>query len=242
MIEIRNQVRLPSVREEITLQTSDGLELVGELALPAHGEPVATLVTLHPLPTHGGYMDSHLYRKAANRLPQLANVAVLRFNSRGTSSPRGTSQGSFDEGISEKFDLEAAVAFVKERKLPNIWLVGWSFGTELVLKYGRLPGVVGGILLSPPLHRATKTDIAAWEGSGKRLVVMVPGEDDYLKPPEAKAEFAVCPSAQLIAVPGARHLWVGENSTRKVLNTIVATVAPASAPLPETWDESASGF
>ena len=66
---------------------------MGELALPASGRIAATLVTLHPLPTHGGFMDSHVLRKAAWRLPALADIAVLRFNTRGTSSPRGTSQG-----------------------------------------------------------------------------------------------------------------------------------------------------
>ena len=50
--------------------------LVGELALPEQGEPVATIVCLHPLPTHGGMMDSHVFRKAAFRLPALAGVAV----------------------------------------------------------------------------------------------------------------------------------------------------------------------
>ena len=40
--------------------------VVGEIALPPDGRtPVATIVCLHPLPTHGGSMDSHLFRKAA---------------------------------------------------------------------------------------------------------------------------------------------------------------------------------
>ena len=30
---------------------------------------MVTLVMLHPLPTHGGMMDSHIFRKAAWRLP-----------------------------------------------------------------------------------------------------------------------------------------------------------------------------
>ena len=84
--------------EDIELHTADGLTLVGELALPADRRPVATIVCLHPLPTHGGMMDSHVYRKAAWRLPALAGVAVLRFNTRGTSSVRGTSEGAFDDG------------------------------------------------------------------------------------------------------------------------------------------------
>ncbi len=79
------------------LHTADGLSLVGELALPPDRDPVATMVCLHPLPTHGGMMDSHVFRKASYRLPALAGLAVLRFNTRGTSSLQGTSDGSFDK-------------------------------------------------------------------------------------------------------------------------------------------------
>ena len=77
MSEIRAATVLPARRETVTLHTADGLDLVGELALPAGRDPVATLIFLHPLPTHGGMMDSHLLRKAANRLPALADLAVL---------------------------------------------------------------------------------------------------------------------------------------------------------------------
>ena len=65
VIEVRSAVELPSRREPLTLVTEDGLKLVAELALPLDREPVATLIMLHPLPTHGGFMDSHIYRKAA---------------------------------------------------------------------------------------------------------------------------------------------------------------------------------
>ena len=83
---IRGNSILPARREPLTLQTADGIDLVGELALPADRDPVATMICLHPLPTHGGMMDSHLFRKAAYRLPALAGIAVLRFNTRGTSA------------------------------------------------------------------------------------------------------------------------------------------------------------
>ncbi len=142
-MEIRGPMQLPARREEIELETLDGLTLVGELALPETGEPVATLVTLHPLPTAGGFMDSHILRKASGRLPALADLAVLRFNTRGTTSPRGTSQGAFDGGRAEAFDVAAAMDFVHARGLPRPWLLGWSFGTELALKYGR-DHVIGG--------------------------------------------------------------------------------------------------
>ena len=235
-MEIRGATLLPARREDIDLQTSDGLTLVGELALPADREPVATLVTLHPLPTHGGFMDSHILRKAAARLPALADLAVLRFNTRGTSSPRGTSEGAFDGGASERNDVAAAMDFVHERGLPHPWVVGWSFGTELALKYAREHDVEGAVLLSPPLHRATADEVAAWAGDRRRLVVLVPEFDDYLRPVEAAERFASVPEATLIPVEGGKHLWVGEAQTRRVLDEIVAVVNPSALPLPQEWN------
>jgi alpha/beta superfamily hydrolase len=234
--EIRGGVVLPARREEIELRTSDGLTLVGELALPLDREPVATLVTLHPLPTHGGFMDSHILRKAAARLPALADLAVLRFNTRGTSSPRGTSEGAFDGGTGERADVAAAVQLVAERGLPHPWLVGWSFGTELALKWGREHPIEGAILLSPPLHRATADEVAAWAADGRPLVALIPEFDDYLRPEAAAERFASVPQSELVPVAGGKHLWVGEAQTRRVLDEIVRVVAPASSPLPTEWD------
>lgn len=234
-IEVRSGVELPSRREEISFQTSDGLTLVGELALPKDRNPVATLVTFHPLPTHGGFMDSHVYRKAANRLPALADIAVLRFNTRGTSSPRGTSEGSFGEGIAERADVDAAIEFAISRNLPNLWMVGWSFGTELTLKYGHNKPIVGAVLLSPPLHRTNDDELARWSGNGKPVLVLVPEFDDYLQPPEAARRFSIIEQAQVIGVEGAKHLWVGESATKRVLDEIVKVVNPAKFPLPEVY-------
>lgn len=235
-MEIRGPMLLPARREEIELETLDGLRLVGELALPKDRDPVATLVTLHPLPTAGGFMDSHILRKAAGRLPALADLAVLRFNTRGTTSPRGTSEGAFDGGRAEAFDVAAAMEFVHARGLPRPWLVGWSFGTELALKYGRDHAVEGAVLLSPPLHRATDEEVAAWAGGERRLIVLVPELDDYLRPDAAAQRFASVPDAVLIPVDGGRHLWVGESQTRRVLTEIVAAVNPDALPLPLEWD------
>ncbi|MDQ4213288.1 alpha/beta hydrolase [Microbacterium capsulatum] len=234
-MEIRGPRELPARREDVELRTEDGLRLVGELALPESRPPVATVVTLHPLPTHGGFMDSHILRKAACRLPALADLAVLRFNTRGTASPRGRSDGSFDGGAAERHDVAAAMDLVRERGLPRPWLVGWSFGTELALKYGREHDIEGVILLSPPLHRATDEEVAAWAQDHRRVVVLVPELDDYLRPAEAAERFAAIPDAQVIAVDGGRHLWVGESQTRRVMDEIVAAVNPAALPLPREW-------
>ena len=235
MTEIRSATELPAVREEIELRTSDGLTLVGELALPESGMPVATLIALHPLPTHGGFMDSHVLRKASLRLPALADLAVLRFNFRGVTSPRGTSEGAFGDGVEERHDLQAAMNLVAERGLPHPWLLGWSFGTEVALKWGLEQPVDGAILLSPPLRRTSPDELRAWAGSGKRLVAVVPELDDFLRPPEAAERFSVVPETEFVAVEGGRHLWVGEAQTYRVLSEVVARVNPAALPLPTTY-------
>ena len=230
--EISSNSILPSNREEIILITEDGLSLVGELARPEFNQSKAVLLTLHPLPTHGGFMDSHILRKAANRLPALADISVLRFNTRGTTSPRGTSEGFFGDGVSERHDLEAALAFLKSKNLGPIWIVGWSFGTEVAIKYGHDKDIAGAILLSPPLHRATDEDLLKWKGSNKSLIALVPEHDDYLKPEPAIERFSIVPEAQVIGIEGAKHLWVGEVATKTVLNEIVKIVAPDRFPLP----------
>lgn len=233
-VEIRGGIELPARREDVELNTRDGLVLVAELALPESARPVATVVALHPLPTAGGFMDSHIIRKAAARLPALADIAVLRFNFRGVTSPRGTSQGTFGDGVDEQWDLAAAMDLVLRRDLPHPWIVGWSFGTEVALKYGLRHPIDGAILLSPPLKRTTTDELAAWAGSGKRLVAVVPELDDYLRPAEAVTRFASVPELEFVAVEGGKHLWVGEEQTYRVLTEIVARLNPAALPLPRT--------
>jgi hypothetical protein len=235
MVDIRSNTVLPADRRPITLQTADGLSLIGELALPAQRPPVATMLCLHPLPTHGGMMDSHLFRKAAYRLPELADIAVLRFNTRGTSSEAGRSDGEFGGGVDERLDVAAALDFVEFSDIPEPWIVGWSFGTELALQYGCEPGVRGAVLISPPLRRAGDVDLDRWAASGLPLTAIVAEFDDYLRPDEARRRFARVPQAELVAVPGAKHLFVGYTET--VLDEVVKRLAPESAPLPHTWSD-----
>jgi hypothetical protein len=234
-MEIRSNTELPSLREEIELVTPDGQRLVGELSLPVGKSPIATLITLHPLPTHGGFMDSHLLRKMSNRLPEQLSVAVLRFNTRGTESPRGKSTGTFDGGVAERFDVEAAVRFCEERKLPRLWLVGWSFGTELAIKYGPDYDIEGAILLSPPLHRATDADLLRWQDTRAKLIALVPELDEFLNPAQATERFSILPKAKLLAFDGEKHLWVGESATRRVFNAIAEEIVPGSSPLPTEY-------
>lgn len=236
MPEIVANSVLPADRQSLRLRTSDGLTLVGELALPIDGQVRGTVVCVHPLPTHGGMMDSHVLRKMAWRLPALAGIAVLRFNTRGTTSADGTSDGSFDASTGEGLDLQAAIAEVVRRGLPDPWVLGWSFGCDVVLRHGNVAPVRGAILLSPALRYATPAEMQAWNADARPVVCLVPEHDDYLKPPEAVERFAVMRHAEVRPVNDARHLWVGERFVRHVLDEVAGLVVPGSAPLPREWD------
>ena len=226
---------LPARREPLTLETADGLSLVGEIALPENTEPEATIICVHPLPTHGGMMDSHVFRKAAWRLPALANMAVVRFNTRGTESQQGKSEGEFDNAVGERFDVAAAVEHTEFAELPRPWLLGWSFGTDLTLVHGLDPLVEGAVLISPPLRWSTEEHLRAWGESGKPVHALVPEFDDYLRPEEARKRFATIPQAVVTGFPDTKHLWVGK--AEAALDAIVAAVAPeVPTPLPRTWD------
>jgi alpha/beta superfamily hydrolase len=223
---------LPANRRPITIKTADGLNLIGEVATPI-GNRVASILCLHPLPTAGGMMDSHVYKKVANRLPAMAGIEIIRFNSRGTTSEAGTSDGTFGEGVTEKFDVKAAIEFsFNELGAENLWVMGWSFGTDLALKFARDPRIKGLILLSPPLRTSEASDLEFWAKDGRPITALIPEFDDYLQPEAAAVAFKDVPQINLINVADAKHLWVGEPAVYRVLSEITAILSPQSLPLP----------
>jgi alpha/beta superfamily hydrolase len=178
-------------------------------------------------------MDSHVYKKAANRLPAMAGIEVIRFNTRGTTSEAGTSEGSFGEGITEKFDVEAAIEYsFDELDVKTLWVMGWSFGTDLALKFARDPRVAGLILLSPPLRTSEVGDLEFWAKDGRPITALIPEFDDYLKPDAAAEAFKVLSQIKLINVDEAKHLWVGEPAVYRVFSEITKIISPEKLPLP----------
>jgi alpha/beta superfamily hydrolase len=229
---IRPSTVLPALRRPITIKTRDGLNLIGEVATP-EGEITGSLLMLHPNPSGGGMMDSHIYKKAANRLPALAGIQIIRFNTRGTSSEAGKSEGEFDQGISEKLDVLATIDFCFDQlQVKDLYLVGWSFGTELALKYAHDKRIKELILLSPPMIATNDEDLAFWKDDGRPITALIPEHDDYLKPDQARAKFSKLPNLKQINVDGAKHLWVGEPMVYLVLSEIVKVIAPSRLPLP----------
>jgi alpha/beta superfamily hydrolase len=229
---IRPSTVLPAKRNQITIKTSDGLNLIGEVASPI-GETTASLLMLHPNPSGGGMMDSHIYKKAANRLPAMAGIQVIRFNTRGSTSQAGTSEGTYDHGKAEKLDVLAAIDFCFDNlNVKKLYLIGWSFGTELALQYGRDKRIKELILLSPPMLSTTDEDLIFWKKDGRKITALIPEYDDYLKPDAARVRFSQLPNLKQIDVAGAKHLLVGEPMVHLVLTEIVRVIAPYKLPLP----------
>jgi len=178
-------------------------------------------------------MDSHIYKKAANRLPAMAGIQIIRFNTRGTTSEAGTSEGTFDNGESERLDVQAAIDYCfDELKVKTLWVVGWSFGTDLALRYAKDPRIAGLILLSPPMQRAQDSDVEYWQSDSRPIVAYVPEHDEYLNPTQAIERFKNFSRLTLVPVDGAKHLWVGEPYVHYILSEITKYLAPNRLPLP----------
>lgn len=229
---IRPSTVLPAQRTLFHVTTRDGVDLIGEVAAPL-GLSRGAILCLHPLPTAGGMMDSHVFKKAANRLPAMAGITVVRFNSRGTQSEVGSSTGLFDNGDAEALDVEAMLAYCFDTlKLRNVWVVGWSFGTDLALRHGKDPRHMGLILLSPPLRTTEDSDLLYWNTDPRPISALVPEFDDYLKPEQARERFVAVPSITVTAVDGAKHLWLGEPFVHRVLSHVNSIVTGDSNELP----------
>jgi pimeloyl-ACP methyl ester carboxylesterase len=119
-----------------------------------------------------------------------------------------------------------------ELKLENLWVVGWSFGTELTLKYARDARIKGIILLSPPLMYTKPEELTFWAEDGRPVIALVPEHDEYLSPTAAREKFAVIPQIEIIDGENMKHLWLGEPSVQFVHNEIVKRVVPEKFPLP----------
>jgi hypothetical protein len=80
--------------------------------------------------------------------------------------------------------------------------------------------------------KVEESDLAFWAKDGRPITALIPEHDDYLKPDEARARFAAIPQIDLIAVDGAKHLWVGEPYVHRVLSEVTKIIAPSRLPLP----------
>ena len=130
-------------KEERMTFPSGVLSLEGLLI---RGEGARGVVISHPHPLYGGEMRNQVVGIIQEVFAE-KGWTTLRFNFRGV----GRSQGEYDEGVGEQEDVRAAVRYLQELGMQEIYLAGYSFGAWVNAQAAlELPEVAGSILVAPP--------------------------------------------------------------------------------------------
>jgi uncharacterized protein len=188
--------------ESFTLETSDGITLEAERAVP-DGEPRAGIVLCHPHPRYGGTMRSIVISALFADLPD-HGLDCLRFNFRGVEG----SGGDHEDGDGERLDVLAAIEALAA-ELPEgvpLLLAGWSFGADMALSVHDAR-VAAWLAIACPLHMARDLDIGAADPRPKLLVLAA--HDEIRSPEEIGAEVADWVNTSIEVIPGASHFFVG---------------------------------
>ena len=191
--------------------TGDGIDLVGDLVVPA--TPRAAAILCHPHPQYGGNRLDHVVGALFSALPAVG-IAALRFDFRP----------EFGGGVAEVRDAAAAIGELA-REVPDVPIiaVGYSFGAIVVLGLGPSEGMagtatahmVGKVLVAPPL---AMMDIGP--ASLVPTLVLTPEHDQFTPPEAAEPIVADWGDATFAAIPMADHFLHGRT------DAVVGAVLP----------------
>jgi alpha/beta superfamily hydrolase len=132
------------------------------------------VVVTHPHPIYGGNMDNPVVGQIIQSFSD-KGFTTFRFNFRGTAK----SSGMFDNGTGEKDDVRAALAYVKELGIADLYLVGYSFGARMnasVVSSGY--GITDHIMVSPPMGFMSFENVDAMPSTG----LILTGANDEIAP------------------------------------------------------------
>ena len=214
--------------EAISL-TSEGLTLEAVLHRPTGGRFPAAIVC-HPHPLHGGDMDNSVVTAICQALAE-AGIAALRFNYRGV----GRSEGSFGDGVGERSDALAALAYL--RQLPEVdetkvCVIGYSFGAGVAVAAADEQTAALVAVSTPTFGRGLP------ELSFRCPTMLISGENDQVAPPARLAALvqAIGPQCQLAIVRRADHFWGGQESklAEEVARFLQRALTGEGQPSPQT--------
>ena len=203
-----------------TLLTIDGpvggLEAI--LEVPKEAENPRCAVVCHPHPQHGGTMHNKVAHTLA-RAFLAANIAVLRFNFRGTEN----SEGTYDSGVGEVDDVLAAIDWMGKRfDRESVWLAGFSFGAAVSIKAAvdrRLDGLVS---IAPAVSRFA----AGLDRQPDCPWLILIGDQDELVSVDETVDWvdSLEPGPELLVMEGAEHFFHGRlvDMRTQVVNFILA--------------------
>jgi alpha/beta superfamily hydrolase len=189
--------------EDVIDFTSGGLRLAGVLARTAGSRGV---IIAHPHPLYGGDMDNPVVL-AIQQAYLHRGFSTLRFNFRGV----GASEGRFDNGVGERADVQAALAWAAGLGMTDIDLAGYSFGAWV--NAGIVDGCRRMVMVSPPVAFMNFGPTVAIE----RLSLIVTGGRDEIAPPALidRCRARWNPAAAFEVIPGADHFYTGFLKTLK---------------------------
>jgi len=185
--------------EPLTFHSGD-LTLEGLLHRPP-AAPHPAVVVCHPHPLFGGDMHNSVV-VAVCRAVVDQGVGALRFNFRGV----GGSAGRFGNGVGERHDAIAALAYLRglEGVDPaKVGLVGYSFGAAVALVAAN-EEVAALAAMAPPDfgHVVPPATIRC-------PALLITGDLDDVAPPVSVRALArtLGLQCQVEVVPGADHFW-----------------------------------
>jgi alpha/beta superfamily hydrolase len=158
-------------------------------------------VLTHPHPLYGGDMYNPAV-ECLQRAYRKNGFTTLRFNFRGV----GKSEGNHEDGVGEKQDVIAAVAFLAGQGIEKIELAGYSFGAWVnALTVTDPARVCRTIMVSPPVAFMDFSKV----GAQPALSLVVTGSRDDIAPAEEIRPMlsAWNPDAALEIIEGADHFY-----------------------------------
>jgi alpha/beta superfamily hydrolase len=159
-------------------------------------------VVCHPHPLQQGTMQNKVVTTVARAFAQLG-AHVLRFNFRGV----GASEGHHAEGIGERADALAAIAWGRDRWPGlDLFLGGFSFGAAIALQVAAEAGARGLVTVAPPLQKLP----AAFEPPDCPWLLIHGTADDVVPFQSTEARLATLEvRPRVVAMQGAGHFFHG---------------------------------
>ena len=202
--------------QALPLTTDDGVTIDAEMIRAA--DERAAAVICHPHPRMGGDRHNPVVDTLFRALPR-HGITTLRLDFRGV----GRSTGTYADGIGERRDADAALAYFAEHHpgLP-LWSVGYSFGGDVALSVDH-PDLAGWVAVAPPLR--VLADEPPASTSGRPTTLVVPVHDQFSPPERTRSETTAWADTDVVEVPMGDHFLAGRLDA--VADLVVAAISPA---------------
>jgi uncharacterized protein len=168
----------------------------------ADATPRAFAVVCHPHPLQQGTMQNKVVTTVARAFTQLG-AHVVRFNFRGV----GASEGGYADGIGERADALAAIAWGRNRwPSLDLFLGGFSFGATIALEIAAESRARGLVTVAPPLNKLP----AGFEPPDCRWLLIHGTADDVVPFAASEARLATLRvRPRVVAMQDAGHFFHG---------------------------------